>query len=112
MTPDDWAKPRLPPSLGSSAMRTFKVVKEPHGWSVRLGEAMATPFWARDLAIQEANCLCQALLRHGESAEVVIEGIDPADPLGTSGRPNFANRASRLRNPVQPDVGRTGLRHR
>lgn len=93
-------------------MRTFKVVKEPHGWSVRLGESMATPFWARDLAIQEANCLCQALLSHGESAEVMIEGIDFADLFGGSGRSNFAKRASRLRNPAQPDVGSTGLRHR
>jgi len=61
-------------------MHTFKVVKEPHGWAVRLGHGMTTPFWSRAVAIQEANCLCDALRRHGEVAEVVIEEeSDPAE---------------------------------
>lgn len=54
-------------------MHTFKVVKEPFGWAVRLGEVMSTPFWSRELAVQEANCLCEALRRHGEPAQVVVE---------------------------------------
>jgi len=57
-------------------MHTFKVVKEPCGWAVRLGHGMSSPFWSRAVAIQEANCLCDALRSHGEAAEVVIEEID------------------------------------
>jgi hypothetical protein len=56
---------------------TFSVVKEQHGWSVRMGERMTTPFWSRDLAIREANCLADAIRRHGECAEVIVEGADP-----------------------------------
>ena len=54
-------------------MHTFKVVKEPFGWAVRLGEVMSTPFWSRELAVREANCLCEALRRHGQPAQVVVE---------------------------------------
>jgi len=54
-------------------MHTFKVVKEPFGWAVRVGEGMSTPFRSRELAVQEANCLCEALRRHGETAEVMVE---------------------------------------
>lgn len=54
-------------------MHTFKVVKEPHGWAVRLGCAMSTPFWSRELAVREANNLCNALRGHGVGAEVVVE---------------------------------------
>ena len=62
-------------------MHTFKVVKEPCGWAVRLGYGMSTPFWSRAAAIQEANRLCDALRSHGEAAEVVIEQIDPAEAV-------------------------------
>ena len=62
-------------------MHTFKVVKEQHGWAVRLGHGMSTPFWSRVVAIQEANCLCEALRSHGEAAEVVIEEIDPTEAV-------------------------------
>ena len=64
-------------------MITFSVVKEQHGWAVRSGACMMTPFWSRDLAIREANCLADAIRRHGQHTEVVIEcveGIDPAQP--------------------------------
>ena len=60
-------------------MITFNVVKEQHGWAVRMGERMTTPFWSRDLAIQEANCLADAIRCHGECAEVIVEGADPND---------------------------------
>ena len=66
-------------------MHTFQVVRESCGWSVRLGDGMTTPFWARDLAIREANSLCDALRSHGQAAEVVIEGMNPVDPLGVQG---------------------------
>jgi hypothetical protein len=63
-------------------MITFSVVKEQHGWAVRTGECMMTPFWSRELAIQEANCLADAIRCHGECAEVVVEGADPNHPRG------------------------------
>ena len=62
-------------------MITFRVVKEEHGWAVRMGERMTTPFRSRDPAIREAHCLADALRDHGERTEVIIEGADPAAPL-------------------------------
>lgn len=59
-------------------MLTFNVVKEQHGWAVRMGERMTTPFWSRDLAIHEANRLADAIRGHGEYAEVIVEGADPS----------------------------------
>ena len=58
-------------------MIIFKVVKERHGWAVRRGELMTTPFWSRELAIREANCLADAIRCHGAPASVVVEGADP-----------------------------------
>jgi hypothetical protein len=60
-------------------MITFNVVKELHGWAIRMGEGMTTPFWSRDLAVREANCLADAIRRHGECAKVIIEDTDPSD---------------------------------
>ncbi len=54
-------------------MIIFSVVKEQHGWTIRAGERMTTPFWSRDLAIREANRLAAAIRGHGERTEVVIE---------------------------------------
>ncbi len=62
-------------------MITFNVVKEQHGWAIRMDERMMTPFWSRDLAIREANCLADAIRCHGECAEVIVEGADPSEPL-------------------------------
>ena len=61
------------------AMITFSVVKEQHGWAVRSGTCMMTPFWSRDLAIREANCLADAIRRHGQHTEVVIECAEVGD---------------------------------
>ncbi len=61
-------------------MITFKVVKEQHGWAIRMGEGVTTPFWSRDSAIREAHCLAAAIRCHGECAEVIIEGADQSDP--------------------------------
>jgi hypothetical protein len=61
-------------------MITFNVVKEKHGWAIRMGERMTTPFWSRDLAIQEAICLANAIRCHGECAEVVVDSVNPNDP--------------------------------
>lgn len=72
-------------------MITFNVVKERHGWAVRMGERMTTPFWSRDLAIHEANCLADAIRCHGECAEVIVEGGDPA---GSSSPPIFKGLSS------------------
>jgi hypothetical protein len=54
-------------------MQTFKVVKERFGWAVRFGRGMSTPFWSQASAVREANCLCEALRRHGVVAEVIME---------------------------------------
>jgi hypothetical protein len=62
-------------------MITFNVVKEQHGWAIRMDKRMITPFWSRDLAIREANCLADAIRCHGECAEVIVEGGDPNEPL-------------------------------
>ena len=62
-------------------MITFNVVREKHGWAIRLGEGMATPFWSRALAVREANCLANAIACHGEHTEVVVESTNPKEPL-------------------------------
>jgi hypothetical protein len=62
-------------------MIRFNVVKEQHGWAIRMDERMMTPFWSRDLAIREANCLARAIRCHGECAEVIVEGAVPSEPL-------------------------------
>ncbi|PZO50100.1 MAG: hypothetical protein DCF16_13630 [Alphaproteobacteria bacterium] len=62
-------------------MITFNVVKEQHGWAIRMGERMTTPFWSRSLAVREANCLAHAIARHGERTEVIIEDADQNEPL-------------------------------
>ncbi len=79
-------------------MHTFKVVKEPHGWAVRLGGGMSTPFWSRALAIQDANCLCDALRSHGEAAEVVIDEIDTAEASRVPYKFSAARLALLLKN--------------
>ena len=58
-------------------MITFYVVKEQHGWAIRMGERMMTPFWSRDMAVREANCLADAIRCHGECTEVMVEGAEP-----------------------------------
>lgn len=55
---------------------SFRVVKESYGWSVRLGDGMTTPFQSHPLALKHANGFAEALRRHGEFAEVVVEEPD------------------------------------
>lgn len=54
-------------------MITFNVVKETHGWAIRLDERMTTPFWSRERAVLEAGALADALRRHGACAQVLVE---------------------------------------
>jgi hypothetical protein len=54
-------------------MHTFRVVKEPHGWSVRVGSGVTTPFRSHAMAIRAANRLSEALRRHGVATTVTIE---------------------------------------
>lgn len=54
-------------------MIIFNVVKEEHGWAVRMADHMTTPFWSRESAILEANSLAKAIRCHGQCAEVNIE---------------------------------------
>lgn len=51
---------------------SFRVVKEPYGWAVRMGCGM-TPFRSRALAVEHANGVAEALRRRGEPVEVVLE---------------------------------------
>ena len=73
-------------------MITFNVVKEEHGWAIRMGKRMTTPFWSRERAIREANFLADAIRCHGECAEVVVEGADPNEPLKKMEGSNSAGR--------------------
>jgi len=57
-------------------MITFYVVKEQHGWAIRMGERMTMPFWSRDMAVREANCLADAIRCHGECTEVSSQNIE------------------------------------
>jgi len=52
---------------------SFRVVKEPYGWAVRMGEGMMTPFRSKVLAVRHANSFADALRRRGEPVEVVVE---------------------------------------
>ena len=54
-------------------MYTFRVVGENKGWAVRVGDGMSTPFRTKDMAIWEAQRLCDELKRHGVGAEVVVQ---------------------------------------
>jgi hypothetical protein len=54
-------------------MITFRVLREKHGWAVRIGESMTTPFWSRPHAIREAGGMAAEIRRHGVVAEVLIE---------------------------------------
>lgn len=57
-------------------MITFTVVREPNGWAVRMGQQMTTPFWSRTLAIREAQCMADAIRRHGQGVEVLVDEDD------------------------------------
>jgi len=52
---------------------SFRVVKEPYGWAVRMGCGMMTPFRSRATALEHARGCAAALRQHGEAAEVVLE---------------------------------------
>ena len=60
-------------------MIVFNVVKEQHGWAVRMADHMSTPFWSRDVAILEANALAQGIRSHGQCAEVAIESLTSSE---------------------------------
>ncbi len=51
----------------------LRVVKEPHGWAVRLGEGLMTPFRSCDRAVDHANGYAEALRAHGQVVEVLVE---------------------------------------
>lgn len=54
-------------------MIRFQVVKERSGWAVIVGEGTRAPFRSRRQAIQEARSLAEALARHGQPIDVIIE---------------------------------------
>jgi hypothetical protein len=54
-------------------MISFRVTREEHGWAVRIGVHMMTPFWSKQKAIGRANDLAGAIRAHGQLTEVVVE---------------------------------------
>lgn len=68
---------------------SFRVVKEPYGWAVRLGDGMMTPFRSQNLALQHAKDIAEALRRRGELAEVVIEEVCTSELGPRPGRWGF-----------------------
>lgn len=64
-----------PPGAPSEAepVTIFRVVKEPHGWSVRLNGSMMTPFTSRELATEHACHYAEKLRSAGRAAEVTID---------------------------------------
>jgi alkanesulfonate monooxygenase SsuD/methylene tetrahydromethanopterin reductase-like flavin-dependent oxidoreductase (luciferase family) len=51
----------------------FRVGREKHGWAIRIGDHMMTPFWSKPRAIDRAHHLANALRSHGQDVEVTIE---------------------------------------
>ncbi len=69
-------------------MIIFAVTKEPHGWAIRVGERMTTPYRRREDAIREANRLADAIRRHGPCTQVIIEDGEPSECVDMpTGRP-------------------------
>ena len=62
------------------ALITFNVIKEKHGWAVRMGDCMTTPFRSKHQAVREANCLADAIRGHGVRTEVIVEDAEPGEP--------------------------------
>lgn len=58
---------------------SFRVVKEPYGWAVRMGDGMMTPFRSKVLAVRHANAFADALRGCGEPVEVVVAEERPAE---------------------------------
>ena len=75
-------------------MHRFKVVKEPHGWAVRLEPGVCTPFWSKALAIREAERRCRSLRAHGVAAEVVVDVERPLVDVEGSQAEDCRNQAS------------------
>jgi hypothetical protein len=68
---------------------SFRVVKEPYGWAVRMGQGMMmTPFRSRILALRHANGVAEALRQRGEAAEVVLD-----EPYGGHPQPQRREHA-------------------
>lgn len=68
---------------------SFRVVKEPYGWAVRMGDGMMTPFRSKVLAVRHANGFAAALRRCGEPVEVVVEERPAEDRFLPRARPRF-----------------------
>lgn len=52
---------------------SFRVVKEPYGWAVRLGDGLMTPFPSEASALDHANGCAEALRRQGVRVEVLLQ---------------------------------------
>jgi hypothetical protein len=54
-------------------MISFRVTRETHGWAVRVGDHMVTPFWSKQKAIGRANDLAESVRWQGQQTEVTVE---------------------------------------
>lgn len=57
-------------------MLTFDVVKEQHGWGIRMDQRMTTHFRSRNAAVHQAHLLAAAIRRHGVRTMVIVDGAD------------------------------------
>ena len=80
-------------------MITFNIVKEQHGWAIRMGERMRMPLWSKDTAVREANCLADAIRCHGQCTQVMVEGAEPNEPARRITGPDRVRLAATLRRP-------------
>ena len=80
-------------------MIRFNVVKETHGWAIRMGERMTTPFWSKEQAVRQAKLLAEAIRRHGELTEVVVEGATPGEDVAGAEDRSFSGEET-PRRPV------------
>ena len=74
---------------GRPALIVFNVAKEQHGWAIRMGETMMTPFWSRQAAVREAHCLAASLRQHGAAIRVLVEPDVPAEMAQVGGQPSI-----------------------
>jgi hypothetical protein len=83
-------------------MVAFRVVKERHGWAIRMDDRMIAPFWSKAVAVREANSLAVAIRRHGEHAEVTVEAGD-ATLVAVAGAALTSGRGEALVGRLTPD---------
>lgn len=68
---------------------SFRIVREPYGWAVRMGDGVMTPFESRQLALQHAQGFADVLRGCGERVEVVCDEEAASRPRPSLRRTRF-----------------------